>query len=93
MNIPQVNVMDDLIRQKDNIPFHLMVEAVERAITSSEGWDKLARAIKNSGNPNARIKCLSILKSIAVKQGSSDKKEQEIFVDLVNSLDQSLNKI
>ena len=77
--------------QQTDIPFYIFVEVVEKAITSAEGWNKLAKAIKNSGNPNARLKCLSILKIIATKQAIEQGKEKEIFVNLVKTLDQHLN--
>lgn len=92
--IPQVNMLPSPI-QPTPLPFDNKVDLVKRVISAPDGWKALAQSIKQSNNPSARIECLSILKKIAQSRAityTGKDSAQEIFADLVKTLDQHLNQ-
>lgn len=38
---------------------------IKMAISSTEGWQNLAKSVKNSGNSNAKNKCIALLRKLA----------------------------
>lgn len=76
------------------LTFDQKVDLVKRCIYYSlDGWDLLVKSMKNSGVGSARVQYLSIFRKIAKDKGTSNTETQEIFNELVITLDKHLSKI
>jgi hypothetical protein len=76
------------------LSFDEKVDLVKRCIFNTpDGWNLLVKSMKNSGVGSARVQCLAILRKIAKDKGTSNTETQEIFSELVTTLDKHLAEI
>ncbi len=90
--IPQVQMIPSPIKSTP-LTFDRKLELVEKCLSYPDGWKALTQSIKQSGNPSARLQCLSLFKKIASDKATEQNSEQQIFNELVKTLDEYLKVV